>query len=219
MGSVLVFYRDSGWYGGVVNFIETLKKNIDKEVELHQFQIGRRKTKNLPLSRFAYPFADAFRLVSLLRDQKFDAYHINPSLNAQSLLRDGLFLLVLRIFRVPNVIVSFHGWGNDTARDIQGNLIFRKMFLFCFCYARQTLVLSETFRQWLIAVGFEASSVQLFTTMFDDIEFNNSGKFVSRNENSLLFLSRLVREKGMYELFDAFTVLARDYPRLELVFA
>ena len=148
------------------------------------------------------------------------ACHVNPSLNYSSLLRDGLFLLVLRLARVENVIVSFHGWDEPVERRIENSRILLSIFRYLFGYATHTLVLAEAFRDWLVNVaGFNAARVQIFTTMFDDAEFREVRDVLTHDDNCVLFLSRLVREKGIYELIDAFLLLAPDYPELKLVIA
>ncbi|HEY9197911.1 MAG TPA: glycosyltransferase family 4 protein [Gammaproteobacteria bacterium] len=220
MTSVLVFSRDAEWYGGVVNFVALLRRFFNREIEYSQFKIGRRKGGRVLLLQPLVPVFDALRLWSLLRQRRYDAYHVNPSLNYSSLVRDGLFMLVLRLMRARNVIVSFHGWSERVEKQISRSKILSWLFRAVFGYADHTLVLAEDFRSWLIGNGFEEGRVHLFTTMFDSDEFAGMDRpSAQRNEFRILFLSRLVREKGMYELADAFRALSRDYPELRLVFA
>jgi len=126
----------------------------------------------------------------------------------------------LRVAGVENVIVSFHGWDEPVERRIANSRLLLAIFRYLFGYARHTLVLAEAFRDWLVNVaGLERNRVHLFTTMFDDAEFRAVGDVIAHDDNSVLFLSRLVREKGIYELIDAFRMLAVDYPDLRLVIA
>lgn len=220
MKRVLIFSRDATWFGGVVNFVATLKKNIRNSFEPVQFTIGRRKGRIGILMRPIVPLVDAIRLIFLVRRERFDAFHVNPSLNYSSLLRDGMFMLVLRLAGVHNVIVSFHGWDEPVERRITNSRFLLWMFRCLFGYAEYTLVLAGTFQDWLVGVaGFDPHRVRLFTTMFDDVEFGRDLDDLIRDDYCVLFLSRLVREKGIYELVDAFCILSREFPKLRLVIA
>ncbi|MGB7934565.1 MAG: glycosyltransferase family 4 protein, partial [Gammaproteobacteria bacterium] len=220
MKRVLILSRDTAWFGGVVNFITSLNKNLSSDFEVVQFQIGRRKGRLGLLLRPLVPLLDAFRLAFLVNRKCFDAYHLNPSLNYSSLLRDGLFMLLLRLVRADNVIVSFHGWEAPVEQKIANNRMLLAVFKYIFSYADHTLVLAEAFRDWLVTVvGFDRVRVQIFTTMFDDAEFRGVQDVLSHDDTRVLFLSRLVREKGIYELIDGFRALVSDYPEIKLVIA
>lgn len=217
---VLILSRDAQWFGGVVNFIATLTRNLGQDFEPVPFLVGRRKGSLGILMRPLYPIFDAVRLARLVRHERFDAVYVNPSLTYASLLRDGLFLLVLRLARVKNVIVSFHGWVEPVERRITGSRVLQALFRYLFGYAQHTLVLAEGFRDWLVSVpGFNPDRVQLFTTMFDDADFGQDQENTTYDDDRVLFLSRLVREKGIYELIEAFRILLPDYPQLQLVIA
>lgn len=218
MYRVLVFSRDLDWYGGVVNFVSTLKKYLDPEYEYEHFIIGQRKENRFWLVRPLVPALDAVRLFRFLGHKSFNAYHLNPSLNVPSLLRDGLFLLVLRWRRARNVVVVFHGWDSALERKISASRLLSRIFLYVFGYADKVLVLADDFGKWLEETGFEGKKIRLFTTMFDSEEFSGLSE-TARDDCRLIFLSRFVREKGMFELVDAFRELRAIYRSLTLVLA
>ncbi len=211
--------RDLKWYGGVVNFVASLKRNLSDDVEFNQFRIGFRRAKWAGPIKLIIPLIDATRLIVDLAFKKYDAVHVNPSLNGTSVLRDGLFMLILRIMRARNVVVAFHGWDEDIEKKLTENKVLQKMFFQVYSYANHTLVLSERFKRWFVKIGFEERRVHLFTTMFDDAEFSSMSADSGSDKFTVLFLSRLVREKGVYELIDAFKDLILDYPSLKLIFA
>ena len=220
MRRVLIFSRDAKWFGGVVNFITLLNKNLGNGFDPVPFIIGRRKGRTGLLLRPLVPLLDVIRLAHLLRHERFDACHVNPSFNYSSLLRDGLFLLVMRLAHAENVIVSFHGWDESVERRITDSRVLQLLFRYVFGYAEHSLVLADAFRDWLVSVpGFNPDRVQLFTTMFDDADFLQDQENTTYDDNRVLFLSRLVREKGIYELIEAFRILLPDYPQLQLVIA
>ncbi len=219
MIKILVFSRDTEWFGGVVNFIELLRKNLSADIQYTQFKIGRRKGVIGKLFRVLVPLLDSISLIKILRKQKFDAYHLNPSLNLPSLIRDGIFLIILRIFKVNNVLVSFHGWDIPVENVITKYRLFHFLFIKLYGGSDHIFVLAENFKIYLVSLGINNEKIHLFTTMFDSDEFSNQLPESKGNCRNLLFLSRLVKEKGIYEVLEAYYNLSMDYPDVRLVIA
>ncbi|WP_286292721.1 glycosyltransferase family 4 protein [Methylomarinovum tepidoasis] len=218
---ILLFGRDPAWFGGVVNFLAALQKETKKTVEYYNFTIGQRPGNPLPISKYLTPLVDAICLTTLIFRERFDSYHVNPSLNPASLIRDGLFLLILRCFKARNVVVSFHGWEPSTARAIENNHLSRFLFRTVFGWPDHILVLADSFRDWLVAQGLPAERIHRFTTMFDGDEAKSAVDSTDPSGDTirLLYLSRIIREKGIFELVEAFSTLSREDGRLELVIA
>jgi glycosyltransferase involved in cell wall biosynthesis len=82
-------------------------------------------------------------------------------------------------------------------------------------------VLSAEFRQGLIAMGVDADRVVCTCTMYDASGLDAAARDVvaAPAARSILFMSRFTREKGVYELLQAFIKLAQDFPDVELVMA
>lgn len=216
---VLIFSKDALWHGGVVNFIETLKKNLLPDIETDQFLIGKRRGGIGAILKPVTPLMDAVRLVKILLTKKYDVCHLNPSLNAHSLLRDGMFILLVWMFSSSKILVCFHGWGKSTQNAIENSIILKVLFKGVFKKSDHILVLAKPFKRWLCTIGFDESKIHLYTTMFD-AEVIKDVQPSGDNENiNLLFLSRFVKEKGIYELLDAFSRLSRKYGNLYLNFA
>jgi len=219
MIKVLVFAKDLAWHGGVVNFISQLKNNIDPAIYLHQFKIGQRRNALGKVFRPVTPLVDLIRLVLMLLVRKHDAYHVNPSFNFNSLIRDGLFLLVLRAFGKKNVIVTFHGWDSPVAENVANSRVKLWLFNAAYSWTRCIMVLAEEFRVWMIEHGVAAEKVGVFTTMFDGTEFKSSRKTAHNHGYVVLYLSRIVKEKGVFEAISAIEGLSKDFPDIKLVVA
>jgi len=216
---VLVFSKDFRWYGGVVNFVSALFCHLGENVEASHFVIGERKSKWVKLPGALISFYDGFRLAIAVLTRDFDAYHINPSLNFNSILRDGLFLIILRAFKARNVIVTFHGWDQKIEEIIVRNKLCKVLFQFAFGYATHIMVLAEDFKKSLIAFGLDSTKIHLYTTMFNSEEFLRFQAVRYKKKRQILFLSRIVPGKGVYELVSAFSKIIADDPDLKLVFA
>lgn len=216
---VLIFARDAEWQGGVVDFVGMLSKNLADQVTMERFVIGRRKTSIGRLLSIFIPLIDGFRLAYKLTTSRYDAYHLNPSLNMPSILREGLFLLVMRVMRARNVLVSFHGWDESVAERISRNALFQWLFKAVYQYADSTLVLAVPFREKLLGWGFDTDRVGIFTTMFDGEQFQGLIHDKNTSAENLIFMARFVREKGVYELLEAFHRLVPSRPLISLVMA
>jgi glycosyltransferase involved in cell wall biosynthesis len=144
---------------------------------------------------------------------------LNPSLNTKPVLRDGLFLLALRIIRFKNILIFWHGWNVEFASHLTKRPIFRMLFVMLFGSASRTLVLSSTHKEELVNIGFEDRRVLVTTTAFDRLSLKTPLAAKTSQGLTLLFLSRLIKEKGIYLLLDAFSLLANQFPELTLIIA
>ena len=220
MYKVLIFARDTAWNGGVANFIELLKRDLPNEIEAKKFKIGRRKKASFGgISHYLMPLIDSVRLFYFVLLERYDAYHINPSLDPKSVIRDGLFSLILRLVKAKNVIVAFHGWSLSTQKMINGSFVLKSFFRIAFGGATKYLVLAAPFKEWLVEQGIPQEKILIYTTMFDGKSFTGLKRRVVGNGVCLIFLSRLVREKGIYELLEAFQLLGLHHSDLRLVIA
>src|SRR3989338_2758665 len=94
-------YHDQS--GGVADYVGMLKANLPPDVQVEGFFIGRRALPAaLRLLPPLLPLLDAMRLLLRLLTRRYDVVHLNPSFN-KALLRDSLFMLVLRVFGVSRV--------------------------------------------------------------------------------------------------------------------
>lgn len=214
----MILYPDPRGVGGVVNFIETLRKHFGPACKSEQYQIGRRLEKGSKLATLLVPLRDAFGLSGAIRRVQPDVIHVNPSLNLASVLRDGLFMLTLRALGKKSVFVFWHGWQDALASRIAGNRFFRWLFRAAFGSAAHTVVLASQFRDRLVEMGFSPAQVSVESTMFDGQQF----KGVTHRPHegiTVLFLSRMEPAKGGVELIEAFAQLKGKYPDTRLIMA
>jgi len=218
--NVLMFARIDERGGGVINFVETLKCNLPDDIYVRHFRIGRRTMVGARWFRPAFLIYDVIGLVCLLARSKFDVAQINASLDQKSLIRDAAFLLVMNaLARKMRLVVFFHGWEDQTAKGIGTRIWCRKVFLYVLRKATRILVLASRFKEELIRLGIDEDKVDVYTTMFDGnlcIRMRNIRK---TSVETILFLSRLIKEKGVLELLEAFKKLSQIYPKLQLVIA
>jgi glycosyltransferase involved in cell wall biosynthesis len=217
--SVLITARDPRSHGGVANFVSMLIQNFSKMIDYEYFAIGARIGEKRKIAKILKPIVDNVRIVWKCNRSSFACVHLNPSLNTKALLRDGLFTLSLASIRTKGIILFIHGWDKREEKRIRNNRFLTFIFTRVFGKANMILVLASSFRQSLIDMGFDPSKVHTITTMFDGSIFKQDAGTERHKGRTILFLSRFVAEKGVYELLEAFVDIAASFPDAKLVLA
>jgi glycosyltransferase involved in cell wall biosynthesis len=220
--SILIVTGDLRRQGGVANFVAMLNRTFSGAVDVTCFRIGPRESGSLRFPRVLYPLIDSIRLAFALFRERHALVHLNPSLNLKSLLRDGLFMLVIVMMRTPRKLVFFHGWDIDVANRITKSGLLRLLFRWTFGRADRIIILANSFREPLEHWGYNKDRIELYSTMFDGKIFSDKHALIGKNNNgglALLFLSRFVKEKGIFETLEAFDIIREKIHGASLVMA
>lgn len=220
MIKALIFSPDPRRLGGVANYLNVLKAHFTPNIVIDHFQVGQRIGLSGRIVRILFPLLDNIRLVQTWRRNAYDVVHLNPSLNARGLLRDGFFMLTLTtVLQCKKTIVFFHGWSTETEQVIRNSRFLRGIFRSIFGRAKRILVLATQFKHALISMGFDQSKIEVVTTMFNGTLFDGVTKREGGSGKTVLFLSRFIKEKGVFELLEAFDRIHARHPDLRLVLA
>ncbi len=152
-----------------------------------------------------------YRLISY----KPDIVHLNPSLCYDSVIRDGVFVLISKLFK-KKAIVFWHGWKVDFEGKIENK--YTKIFKRVFNKSDGFIIISshviEKLRQW----GFKQPVLKTSTKVDD---YLIEGFEISKKERSgnILFLGRLEENKGIFEALRAFQLVQKRFPELTLTYA
>lgn len=196
--------RDLDHQGGVVGFVGNVMRHLPPSVVCRHFAVGRKPGLRTGWTSAFVPVCDVFKLLFRIKRKEFDLAQINPSLNVRSLVRDGVFSLILRYKRIPR-LVFFHGWDTRLAARICGSRFGSFLMRFVFGRSAKIVVLASDFKSSLVQMGIDARLIRVMTTTYghdlDCPEVKSRGKKV-------LFLSRMVPEKGGKELVQAFARVA-----------
>jgi glycosyltransferase involved in cell wall biosynthesis len=218
---VLILAPDLSLDGGVAHFYRVLQ--LHKEEGIDYF---------INSSNAHFVFTKILKIVVLylkfmvkLIKIDYQIIHINPSLNPRSFYRDAVYILLARWFR-KKVLIFFRGWETDFEKQIKKQQFKGWIFKQTFARADQFVILSNIFRQKLIQLGINSNKrFNLQTTIADDSFFNElnlAQKIKSFDKKiTILFLSRIVKEKGIYIALDTFNLLQDAYtnPSFELIIA
>lgn len=207
--------------GGVANYFEVVGKYFSINPDF--FFLGALARKECFVEKLRHFRSDEVRFSSLLDgcSQNIDLVHINPSFRYAALIRDGLILKDAKRFGKKTVIF-FHGWSHRVANLV--DKYFLDLFFSVYNRADVFIVLASEFKTKLESWGFK-QPIYLETTPVDDALLNGFSidEQIRANrakmDQTLLFLSRIEKEKGICETLEAVNRLVGEYPRIRLVVA
>jgi glycosyltransferase involved in cell wall biosynthesis len=150
-------------------------------------------------------------IVSLARDRNA-VVHIHGASRA-SFWRKSVFMAIALAARCP-VIFHLHGGGFAQFYDEECGPVRRPIVRFLLERASRIIVLSSQWRAWVSGAMHNPNVVCIANPMQMRPE-----PAAARRRNTLLFLGRLERAKGVFELVDAVAALRQSHPDLRLVLA
>jgi len=214
---VLILHRDLNWLGGIEAYYAKIKDKFVYPVS--HFVIGRRTGETGRFRQIFRMVGDYFRFVAVLLKRRPDIVHVNPSLEFESMFREGIFLMIARMMR-RKTLVFIRGWQIPFEKQID-----RHVWLFRLFYGRTDafIVLSQEFKATLRRWGI-TNPIFCEVTIADDTllnDFNISQEVSGRLERpwKVFFASRLMRVKGIYEVIDAVAMVQKEFPDTGLVIA
>ncbi len=163
----------------------------------------------------------SIKFAMLVAAKRFDVIHVHTSFASKSLMREGALMLATRLTSSP-VLVTFHGWSSSLQNNF--NAVGFRLFKFAFGRTDRFIVLAQDFKQALQTMGFH-QPVLVESTFVDDAVFSNVAEQDIPLPNgcmkpfSILFLSRVLREKGIFVLLECFAKLKEKYSDTRLVIA
>ncbi len=202
--------------GGVSSFWNALlpKLNIYNDLNISTIEIGGHG-KNV----FG-PFVDQWKIRKTISN-KIDLVFLNPSLGSRSFFRDALFAKQLINNGIP-FVVFFHGWSLDFEKKVDVKYI--RFFLKTFGQAKKIFVLSQDFKSKILEWGYKGEVIVETTNVDASLISNFSidvkiSEIQSTEKIKILFLARLLREKGVFETVEAFRQLNIKHENIELIIA
>ena len=216
---ILIVRPDLRDPGGVTAYFRSLENKF--KIPTVSFIIGRRILEKSFFSKAFRIFRDYHSFVKYLKTDRYQVVHVNPSLDFKSVIRDGILVLLASIYG-KKIVVFFHGWEKSFELFLRRYCLF--LFKFLFNRSDAFIVLSKEFKIVLKEWGF-AQPIYTEVASIDDKfneGFNIENAIVSRQHSKkwrLLFLSRIIKEKGIYEIIETSLLLQKKYPMIELIIA
>jgi len=154
-------------------------------------------------------------------NSSIDLAFLNPSLGSKSFFRDALFARRLAKKNIP-FLVFFHGWSLDFEKNVDEKYI--NFFLGSFGQAKKIFVLSKDFKNKILEWGYQGEVIiettNVDNTLLKDFSIEEKlDKVKTSGKIRILFLARLLREKGVFETVEAFESLLEKFKNIELIIA
>jgi len=216
---VLITHPDFENPGGVSHYYKRLQNKF--KIPIVNLIVAKRTGEKGFLSRIFRMFHDYYKFVKCLKTNNIDLVHINPSLDLKSFIRDGIFALIAKVNK-KKTVVFFRGWEKSFEARIEHSFVW--MFKFFFGKSDAFIVLAEQFKKTLERWGIVQPIYQAITVVDEDLlagfDIQNALKKRQSSEKwRVLFLSRIIRNKGIYETIEAVSHLKAKYPMIELIVA
>ncbi len=210
---ILLLVPDLKLPGGVAGYYNTLK--LDTTSNISYFFVNTFESQSLLRTLFRL-LSNYCRFAYKIIVGQYKIIHINPSLTYKSFYRDSLFIFISRILN-RRTLVFFRGWLEDFENKIKESKIKKIIFKYSYAKADKFIVLSGLFKNKLIELGVSPEKEFFIETTVADTsylnEFSLEKKILSySDEIHFLFLSRIVKTKGIYIAIDAYRNFLQKFP-------
>jgi glycosyltransferase involved in cell wall biosynthesis len=198
--------------GGITNYYHALKEDFPEEIEY--FERGARTwpVRKGTLPELIRAFKDYRKFKKRIKKGDIKLVQSTTSLGINSIIRDGFFLRFAHKKGIKT-IAFFRGW--DDIAEYVTHKKYLKLFRYFFFQADAMIVLSERTASTLNRWGYNGR-IFIETTLVDkkliaDVsaaKLTEQLKFLNQTKTiHLLFLSRLEKRKGLYEIIEAYKKL------------
>lgn len=201
--------------GGITNYYHVLKQELSKNIEYFE-----RGARTWPIRKGAIPelyraYQDYRAFKKRLSENDISLVQSTTSLGLSTIIRDGLFLHYANRKNIKT-IAFFRGW--DEEAEIKTEKQYLWLFRFLFFKSDCFIALSEKVKNKLVQWGYK-KNIYIETTLVDKNLLDGINEsFISKKfkdieitkKINLLFLSRIEKRKGIYELLQAFSSLSHN---------
>lgn len=206
---ILIVVPELHRLGGVANHYLGLAPHWKSDVSY--FFYGKRYDR---MSKFVtlllYPY-DYLRFIFKVAFFGYDTVIINPSLRKAQVIRDGAFLLLSKLFG-KKVVTFIHGFDFAYSERLRSR---GGLFRWTFNTSSFIYTLAGDFRTRLQEIGITCP-ILLTTTKVADELLDGVTVPVRNKVKTILFVARVIPEKGIFIVLEAFAKLKKSYPELRL---
>lgn len=213
---ILITCPDLQKGGGVASYCRMLQPHLGSDVDY--FTVGARNDGENGWLLVSRMLGDYIKFWFKLKTSSYELVHINPSLGTKALVRDGLLVLLAKA-RGCKVLIFIHGWDEECEAMLRVKCL--RLFQRVYFKADSIIVLANEFKEKLVEMGCNKPIIVETTTVDDDIFTSNSSihRLPAYTTFNILYLSRIEKEKGIYEAINAFRFIKAKHPQAILTVA
>lgn len=212
----LVLVPSPNSIGGVSHYYHQIQPYLSEDFEY--FTRGVRYQYSF-FSHITYPFVffyDIMRFSLITSMRRILVIIINTSFGITGIIRDSIFIGISKIFR-KKIVVFFRGIDDNVISRINDNWFLWNLFRKSFLTVDEIWVLSGKINDKLVSWGYNGY-IRLETTLVDSTLLKDysiealRSRYVGPGPLRILFMSRLEKNKGIYETIDSFRIFLKRYP-------
>lgn len=202
---------------GVSNHYLGLKPYFSYKVQYNEYYTSyylRRKIQGKWLPMIVFPLVFLYNYLKfafLIIKHKRPILLLNPSFGRTALKRDVQFLKLAKLINCK-VVIFIHGWDKVYLAQV---LERKEHFSGSWMKADAFFVLATEFKNYLHQLNIKAPIFLTTTKVNDQLVENLSEKTINGIE-TILFLARVERAKGIFTAIDSFDILRKKYPDLKM---
>ena len=203
------YYRRGA--GGVASFYKVFAEKQTQNARL--FYVGKDKPCGI-IRTLVLLFCQYVKLFFIL--PKYDLLVVNPSLKPNAIKRDTLSIRIARFWK-KKTCVFWRGFNEDFFNDVVPYKYKEKLQqgLFKVDYS---IVLGKNIYDKYHSIGLN-TPYSLGSTMLDENLLLTSTKIFTEEHFTVLFLARIIKEKGIFETLQAFAQFKESHSDANLVIA
>lgn len=201
--------------GGPPTHLPLLEEELRKSLELINFDYGRRKDKENNIEKIFCRISDLIKIVFKILYQRPDLIHLNTAADLHAILRDFPFIAAAHFFSIP-VFIKFHGSFDEEYYQSLSSFI-KKLRYYILKKATRIGVLSTEEKEFYIrSFPFTENKVEVVKNIINPIFFNIKRE-VSEYP-TVLFISRCIKQKGVFQLLEAIPDVVKAIPETKFIF-
>jgi glycosyltransferase involved in cell wall biosynthesis len=201
-------------HGGPATHLPLLEQELRKHVDLKVFEYGRKTDSETTLDKLVGRTKDLVKLRAKISRSRPSVIHHNTAFDTRAIIRDAALVWLARRYGIP-VLLKMHGSLDELFGEVSPpldrlrNVVLRN--------ADCIGVLSEVeMRKFLSAWPFLDGRVRVVKNIIKPDFYA-----VERREAehpTVLFISRFIRQKGIFELLEAVPGVLKKFPATQFVF-
>ncbi len=191
--------------GGIVTVIDNLIEYLDKDFVIKHI-VTMRPTS--ALKRIGLYFNALFSIIINLmnRDQKIAHIHMS---SRTSFYRKSTIIMLLKFFRIP-IIIHLHSGEFDIFYSQELNFRMKRYVKWIYSLADKTILLTNGWLKWFKNTINTNESMVLYNGVKSYYDIDSLP--VNNRKNIILFLGRLDKKKGIYDLLYSFQEVIVNVP-------
>lgn len=225
---VLLLHSHPEGLGGIANFYMKLRKLYHNSTYNFIYSRSGRIHKIKLLKFFIFRFFDL--IINYIRfsykvfHHKPDIIHLNFSLDKKSVYREYVHMVLALAFNPGIKVLShIHGWKDEIADNFRAKSLFNSIFRYMIHHSNEVIVLATGFKKKIVEnFTVDPDRISVLPTLVDTKEIKTRINHAKpRGCITILFLSRIFKEKGIFEIVKSVEPIIKKNPghSIKFVFA